>query len=81
MDPINARRPLFNNKLPLMAKDKGKSKGKKSKKNVPVLPKYPPPVVYKTWPGKIEDDRVIAERHATILESNQRQIENELVTL
>lgn len=62
-------------------KKKG-GKGKKgSKKAVSTLPKYPPPIVHKTWPGKIESDEEFARKAEEIKLKNRQTIENELVTL
>ena len=61
---------------------KGKKKGKGSKKKAgSTLPSYPPPVIYKTWPGKIADDQVFEEKVKSFRESIKQVIEKELVTL
>ena len=63
-----------------MAKKKGKT-GKKDKAATSNLPKYPPPIIYKTWPGKIESDEEFEEKAQDLRQQNATRQENELVTL
>ena len=62
-----------------MAK-KSKASSKKSKKDA-VAFKYPPPVIYKTWPGKIDDPTVLAAKHSQLKNQQQMQTLHDLVTL
>lgn len=48
---------------------KGKKNGKSSSKKK-VVSKYPPPVILKTWPGKLTDQE-IEERHQRLLEESR----------